>query len=155
MFKRNIDVVLFFIILIIVFLCLNVQYSVIQNKEQYSDFLETVISFSSLTTAFLFFSVTLIPLLNDRAKLFEKLDTEKKLIENIMLNTEMFLLLSIYTLVLYCFKLYDIEIDNIYFVIWYSIICASIFKLIRTFYFLTINIAKTIKSRLIYIKTLI
>ncbi|PTI10415.1 hypothetical protein BU094_12720, partial [Staphylococcus warneri] len=99
----------------------------------------------SLTTAFLFFSVTLIPLLNDRAKLFEKLDTEKKLIENIMLNTEMFLLLSIYTLVLYCFKLYDIEIDNIYFVIWYSIICASIFKLIRTFYFLTINIAKTIK----------
>ena len=67
--------------------------------------------------------------------MFEKLDTEKKLIENIMLNTEMFLLLSIYTLVLYCFKLYDNEIDNIYFVIWYSIICASIFKLIRTFYF--------------------
>ena len=117
------------------FLCLNVQYSVIQNKEQYSDFLETVISFSSLTTAFLFFLLLLYHFLNDRAKLFEKLDTEKKLIENIMLNTEMFLLLSIYTLVLYCFKLYDNEIDNIYFVIWYSIICASIFKLIRTFYF--------------------
>lgn len=145
MFKRNKDIFFVFIIIFITLLFLKLQFSDIQIQEKYTGFLETFISFSSLTTAFLFFSVTLIPLLNDKAKLFEKLDTEKKLIENIMLNTEMFLLLSIYTLGLYFCCLYNVKVANIYFVIWYSIICSSIFKLLRNFIFVTHNISKSIK----------
>ncbi len=145
MFKRNKDIIFVFIIIFITLIFLKFQFSDIQIQEKYTDFLETFISFSSLTTAFLFFSVTLIPLLNDKAKLFEKLDTEKKLIENIMINTEMFLLLSIYTLGLYFCCLYNVKVANIYFIIWYSIICSSIFKLLRNFIFVTNNISKSIK----------
>ncbi|MGE0975337.1 hypothetical protein ACQE30_09940 [Staphylococcus cohnii] len=138
MLKRNRKIIVYFIIVFIILLVvqkinlINVN-QLIENKD-YSSYLESIISFSSFTTAFLFFSVSLIPVLNKGIKFFKEFDMEYRILEDILINSFMFLIVTLSTLVLYFLLLIDYKINQFVFTLWLTLLIVASYLLTLILY---------------------
>ncbi|PWZ90012.1 hypothetical protein DD931_09605, partial [Staphylococcus pseudintermedius] len=72
-----------------------------KNKEQFFSLIETIISFSSITTAFLFFGVSFIPLISDDNKIMKVFRNKEKNYEEFIICAIQFLLVSTISISLY------------------------------------------------------
>ncbi|MBF2779949.1 hypothetical protein QI045_05180 [Staphylococcus saprophyticus] len=138
MLKRNRKIIVYFIIVFIILFVvqkinlINVN-QLIENKD-YSSYLESIISFSSFTTAFLFFSVSLIPVLNKGIKFFKEFDMEYRILEDILINSFMFLIVTLSTLVLYFLLLIDYKINQFVFTLWLTLLIVASYLLTLILY---------------------
>ncbi|MEB7408016.1 hypothetical protein FPV13_07785 [Mammaliicoccus sciuri] len=138
MLKRNRKIIVYFIIVFIILFVvqkinlINVN-QLIENKN-YSSYLESIISFSSFTTAFLFFSVSLIPVLNKGIKFFKEFDMEYRILEDILINSFMFLIVTLSTLVLYFLLLIDYKINQFVFTLWLTLLIVASYLLTLILY---------------------
>ncbi|HDT8481910.1 TPA: hypothetical protein REB19_002330, partial [Staphylococcus pseudintermedius] len=81
-----------------------------KNKEQFFSLIETIISFSSITTAFLFFGVSFIPLISDDNKIMKVFRNKEKNYEEFIICAIQFLLVSTISISLYIFYLVELPI---------------------------------------------
>ena len=58
--------------------------------ETFNRAVDAVLSFASLATAFLFFTVSFIPVMAEKSPLFKNLKTDVKVLERIMLDSFLF-----------------------------------------------------------------
>src|SRR5699024_2863800 len=82
-----------------------------------------VLTFSTLTTAFLFFSFSVVPLLVSTSNLYKAFGFDIKYVERLIIYIFLFLLLSILTLFLMIFDL-NIIIKTL-FIVWMSLFITS------------------------------
>lgn len=148
MISRNKSTFFIFVLLLIfqIFFLNGKIESTIKNYDtnQFLDFLSALVSYSSLTTAFLFFISTLIPLFNDKNDLYKIFKTDIKLLESIMLVTLLFMMSSIFSLLIFFFTVMKIDI-NIWFIhIWLNMNVTATISLIVVI----INFLKDINNEL-------
>ncbi|HHD7855571.1 TPA: hypothetical protein ACOW2D_000846 [Enterococcus faecalis] len=84
MLCRNKDIVLIFIVAFIgfhFFLYLDPKTMKPNELETFNRAVDAVLSFASLATAFLFFTVSFIPVMAEKSPLFKNLKTDVKVLE--------------------------------------------------------------------------
>lgn len=133
--KRNIDFVVFLIIfLFLVFNFVSTGDITSENSEDFIIFLNSVLSFTSIITAFLFFTVSFLPLLREVSSLFSIFKFDIKLLDRIMVVTFYFFALSISILML-IFIIYQVDvIDNSIVKIFISLLLLSVYMIVTIFY---------------------
>ncbi|MCE5517029.1 hypothetical protein JL972_09095 [Staphylococcus pseudintermedius] len=122
-----------------------------KNKEQFFSLIETIISFSSITTAFLFFGVSFIPLISDDNKIMKVFRNKEKNYEEFIICAIQFLLVSTISISLYIFYLVELPIIiiNILLGCMLAFLVSSIINMLFLFKDLLMDISKKIKKRLI------
>lgn len=138
MLKRNKKTIVYFIIVFIILFVVQkinlINVNQLIENENYSSYLESIISFSSFTTAFLFFSVSLIPVLNKGIKFFKEFDMEYRILEDILINSFMFLIVTLSTLVLYFLLLIDYQINQFVIILWLTLLIVASYLLTSILY---------------------
>lgn len=138
MLKRNRKIIVYFIIVFIILFVVQkinlINVNQLIENENYSSYLESIISFSSFTTAFLFFSVSLIPVLNKGIKFFKEFDMEYRILEDILINSFMFLIVTLSTLVLYFLLLIDYQINQFVIILWLTLLIVASYLLTSILY---------------------
>lgn len=119
-----------------------------KNKEQFFSLIETIISFSSITTAFLFFGVSFIPLISDDNKIMKVFRNKEKNYEEFILCAIQFLLVSTISISLYIFYLANspIIIINILLGCMLAFLVSSIINMLFLFKDLLMDISKKIRN---------
>lgn len=149
MLKRNLHVFLIFIAIIIVTLfldCFDIYHTKnIFVKVNNESVLTGVLTFSTLTTAFLFFSFSIVPLLIATSNLYKDFGFDIKYAERLILYIFLFLWLSILTLLLMTFS-WNIIIKYL-FVTWISLFITSTVSILLLIIFLLSTVNKKIKEK--------
>ena len=134
MLCRNKDIVLIFIVAFIgfhFFLYLDPKTMKPNELETFNRAVDAVLSFASLATAFLFFTVSFIPVMAEKSPLFKNLKTDVKVLERIMLDSFLFFLTLGWQFI---------------YTIWLALIATSLFGMLDIFIDLFKNINKEIKK---------
>ncbi len=84
--KRNKDISLIpiFMFLIYIFFPVNLKNMDLVQLELLNNMMDSLLSFSSLATTFLFFAVTFIPVIGNNSSLFINLKTDQKFLEKVL-----------------------------------------------------------------------
>lgn len=147
-FRRNKDLLLIPILFIV--LMLNFKWNILSMDENKKRLIEqlmnSVLSFSSLSTAFLFFTVSFIPVMAEKSKLFVSLKTDSKLLERIMMISLFFFLDSIMSLVYLFIIVFDVYFNTWWMNFWISINVYAIWGMVTIFYDLLVDIRKDINN---------
>ncbi|MEB7824236.1 hypothetical protein [Staphylococcus chromogenes] len=119
-----------------------------KNKEQFFSLIETIISFSSITTAFLFFGVSFIPLISDDNKIMKVFRNKEKNYEEFIICAIQFLLVSTISISLYVFYLANSPkiIIIILLVCMVAFLVSAIINMLFLFNDLLMDISKKIKD---------
>ncbi|WMZ42751.1 hypothetical protein [Staphylococcus pseudintermedius] len=119
-----------------------------KNKEQFFSLIETIISFSSITTAFLFFGVSFIPLISDDNKIMKVFRNKEKNYEEFIICAIQFLLVSTISISLYIFYLVELPIIiiNILLGCMLAFLVSSIINMLFLFKDLLMDISKKIRN---------
>ncbi|MDF0283874.1 hypothetical protein O5Y40_00320 [Staphylococcus pseudintermedius] len=119
-----------------------------KNKEQFFSLIETIISFSSITTAFLFFGVSFIPLISDDNKIMKVFRNKEKNYEEFIICVIQFLLVSTISISLYIFYLVELPIIiiNILLGCMLAFLVSSIINMLFLFKDLLMDISKKIRN---------
>ncbi len=119
-----------------------------KNKEQFFSLIETIISFSSITTAFLFFGVSFIPLISDDNKIMKVFRNKEKNYEEFIICAIQFLLVSTISISLYIFYLAELPIIiiNILLGCMLAFLVSSIINMLFLFKDLLMDISKKIRN---------
>lgn len=118
----------------------------VQKREQLFSLIETIVSFSSITTAFLFFGVSFIPLISDDNKIMKIFRSKEKNYEEFIVCAIQFLLVSTISILIYL--LYIVDISNIKYLLllMITLLLSSILNMILLFYDLLNDISKKINQ---------
>ncbi|MEB8091821.1 hypothetical protein [Mammaliicoccus lentus] len=118
----------------------------VQKREQLFSLIETIVSFSSITTAFLFFGVSFIPLISDDNKIMKIFKSKEKNYEEFIVCAIQFLLVSTISILIYL--LYIVDISNIKYLLllMITLLLSSILNMILLFYDLLNDISKKINQ---------
>ncbi|EGQ3841160.1 hypothetical protein HB259_002459 [Staphylococcus pseudintermedius] len=110
--------------------------------------IETIISFSSITTAFLFFGVSFIPLISDDNKIMKVFRNKEKNYEEFIICAIQFLLVSTISISLYIFYLVELPIIiiNILLGCMLAFLVSSIINMLFLFKDLLMDISKKIRN---------
>lgn len=149
MLCRNKDIVLIFIVAFIgfhFFLYLDPKTMKPNELETFNRAVDAVLSFASLATAFLFFTVSFIPVMAEKSPLFKNLKTDVKVLERIMLDSFLFFLTSIMSLIFVFMEMFATLGWQFIHTIWLALIATSLFGMLDIFIDLFKNINKEIKK---------
>ncbi|MBO3080383.1 hypothetical protein [Mammaliicoccus sciuri] len=118
----------------------------IQKREQLFSLIETIVSFSSITTAFLFFGVSFIPLISDDNKIMKIFRNKEKNYEEFIVCAIQFLLVSTISILIYLLYIVDISNIKCLLLIMITLLLSSILNMILLFYDLLKDISKKINQ---------
>lgn len=139
---------IFIIVLLIAHFCFPITPSKMDANELeiFNRAVDSVLSFASLATAFLFFTVSFIPVMAEKSPLFKNLKTDVKMLERIMLDSFLFFLTSIMSLVFVFLDVYEVFDGSFIYSIWIALIAVSLYGMLDIFIELLKNINKEIKK---------
>ena len=149
---RNIKAFLILLCSIALAICISMFTSIFNvllledNKQQFFSLIETIISFSSITTAFLFFGVSFIPLISDDNKIMKVFRNKEKNYEEFIVCAIQFLLVSTISIALYIFYLADLPFTNCLLTTMLSFLISAIINMLILFYELLMDISKKIRN---------
>lgn len=149
MLSRNKDIVIIFVLALIIcyfFFPLDPSKMEPVGLETFNRAVDAILSFASLATAFLFFTVSFIPVMAEKSPLFKSLKTDVKVLERIMLDSFLFFLTSIMSLIFVLMDMFTILGWKIIYTVWLALIVASLFGMMDIFIELFKNINKEIKK---------
>lgn len=149
MLSRNKDIIIVFVIAFIVchfYFPLDPLAMEPVELETFNRAVDAVLSFASLATAFLFFTVSFIPVMAEKSPLFKSLKTDVKVLERIMLDSFLFFLTSIMSLIFVLMDMFTIIGWQIIYTTWLALILASLYGMLHIFIELFKNINKEIKK---------
>lgn len=115
-----------------------------QKREQLFSLIETIVSFSSITTAFLFFGVSFIPLISDDNKIMKIFRNKEKNYEEFIVCAIQFLLVSTISILIYFIYIVDISNIKYLLLVMITLLLSSIFNMLFLFYDLLHDISKKI-----------
>lgn len=118
----------------------------IQKREQLFSLIETIVSFSSITTAFLFFGVSFIPLISDDNKIMKIFRNKEKNYEEFIVCAIQFLLVSTISILIYLLYIVDLSNIKCLLLIMITLLLSSILNMILLFYDLLKDISKKINQ---------
>lgn len=149
MIKRNPGVFVLFALTVLSIILLE-YLNIYDVKTLYIDvnedtILTGILTFSTLTTAFLFFSFSIVPLLISTSNLYKDFGFDIKYVERLILYIFLFLLLSILTILLMIFD-WNI-IMKIFFIIWVSLFITSTASILSLVILLLKTVDKQIKVK--------
>lgn len=116
------------------------------NKDELFSFIETVIAFSSITTAFLFFGVSFIPLISDDNKIMKVFRNKEKNYEEFIVCAIMFLLVSMISILIYILFLISVPFIKWLFFLMFVLLGSSMVNMWILFYDLLKDISDKIKN---------
>ncbi|PTK22730.1 hypothetical protein [Mammaliicoccus sciuri] len=142
------------IIIVLSFFIVYIDYSTklfdvlteIQKREQLFSLIETIVSFSSITTAFLFFGVSFIPLISDDNKIMKIFRNKEKNYEEFIVCAIQFLLVSTISILIYLLYIVDLSNIKCLLLIMITLLLSSILNMILLFYDLLKDISKKINQ---------
>lgn len=108
--------------------------------------MDSVLSFSALATAFLFFAVTFIPIIANNTKLFDKFKTDQKFLERIMFISFLFLFISFLCLLFIFGNIYSIVFGNYFFSFFIAVLLFGIWGMFGLFFELMSDSVKKINT---------
>lgn len=149
MIRRNPGVFILFFSTLLVFILLD-SFNIYDIDTLYIDInrdtiLTGVLTFSTLTTAFLFFSFSIVPLLISTSNLYKDFGFDIKYVERLILYIFLFLLLSILTILLMIFDLNIII--KIFFIVWMSLFITSTLSILSLVTLLLKTVNEKIKDK--------
>ncbi|MGO2961615.1 MAG: hypothetical protein ACTIDE_03380 [Carnobacterium maltaromaticum] len=148
MIRRNKEfIIIFVIVLFITHFCfpLNPLKMDASELEIFNRAVDSVLSFASLATAFLFFTVSFIPVMAEKSPLFKNLRTDVKMLERIMLDSFLFFLTSIMSLMFVLLDIFQVVVASFVYSIWITLIVVSLYGMLDIFIELFKNINKEIR----------
>lgn len=149
MIFRNKDIfIIFAISLVVCFLFFPINPTLMKKEELdlFNRAIDSVLSFASLATAFLFFTVSFIPVMAEKSPLFKNLKTDVKMLERIMLDSFLFFLTSILSLFFIFSEIFFLFGNKYLYSIWLALIIVSLYGMIDIFKELFKNMNKEIKN---------
>lgn len=118
-----------------------------ENKlELVRGMMDSVLSFSALATAFLFFAVTFIPIIANNTALFSEFKTDQKFLERIMFVSFIFLFISLLCLFFIFGNIYSMNFGKIFFSTFISILLYGIWGMFGLFFELMSDSVRKINS---------
>lgn len=117
-----------------------------QQLDSLNRSVDAVLSFASLATAFLFFTVSFIPVMAEKSPLFKSLRTDVKMLERIMLDAFIFFLVSIISLFFVFSDLLNLFDETILYSSWLSLLITALYGMLSIFKELFSNISKEINK---------
>lgn len=146
--KRNKDMSLLIPFFIIIYwkFPLNMISMTSTKLESLREMMDSVLSFSALATAFLFFAVTFIPIIANNTTLFTKFKTDQKFLERIMFVSFIFLFISFLCLLFIFGYIYDVNFGKIFFSIFISVLLYGIWGMFGLFFELIRDSIKKINT---------
>ncbi|MBO0928970.1 hypothetical protein J2P86_09530 [Staphylococcus sp. 30400_3112M30941] len=149
---RNKKSVVIFIIVIILLFGINCFTQLLEtlvskdNREELFSFLETIVSFSSITTAFLFFGVSFIPMISEDNKIMKVFKNNEKNYEEFIVCAIQFLLVSTVAIVFYFWHILHFFCEQFLLFLMLSLLFSAIINMIILFFALLNDISKKIRS---------
>lgn len=146
--KRNKDTILVIPVFLIAYFVfpLNLATMDASKLELVRGMMDSVLSFSALATAFLFFAVTFIPIIANNTSLFSEFKTDQKFLERIMFVSFIFLFISLLCLCFIFGNIYGINFGKIFFSIFISVLVYGIWGMFGLFFELMGDSVKKINS---------
>ncbi|RBT48406.1 hypothetical protein EB20_01354 [Enterococcus hirae] len=149
--KRNKDISLIpiFMFLIYIFFPVNLKNMDLVQLELLNNMMDSLLSFSSLATTFLFFAVTFIPVIGNNSSLFINLKTDQKFLEKILFLSFIFLIISVLCLIFIVGRFIDFNLIRckLFFTILFAMLAYSILGMLGIFFELILDPTKKINSK--------
>lgn len=112
------------------------------NREELFSFIETIVSFSSITTAFLFFGVSFIPMISEDNKIMKVFRNNEKNYEEFIVCAIQFLLVSTVAIIFYFCHILHFIYEEILLFFMLSFLFSAIINMILLFFALLNDISK-------------
>ncbi|WP_413157116.1 hypothetical protein [Enterococcus casseliflavus] len=117
-----------------------------EQLETLNRSIDAALSFASLATAFLFFTVSFIPVMAEKSPFFKSLRTDVKILERIMLDAFLFFLVSIMSLFFVFSDLLSWSDVTLVYSLWLTLLLTALYGMLSIFKELFSNIKKEINN---------
>ncbi|MCO5496067.1 MULTISPECIES: hypothetical protein [Enterococcus] len=146
---RNKDYCVLLVLGFILFQCKFPIHTELMSSEQLETLnrsIDAALSFASLATAFLFFTVSFIPVMAEKSPFFKSLRTDVKILERIMLDAFLFFLVSIMSLFFVFSDLLSWSDVTLVYSLWLTLLLTALYGMLSIFKELFSNIKKEINN---------
>ena len=135
--------------LIYIFFPVNLKNMDAVQLELLNNMMDSLLSFSSLATTFLFFAVTFIPVIGNNSSLFINLKTDQKFLEKILFLSFIFLIISVLCLIFIVGRFIDFNLIRckLFFTMLFAMLAYSILGMLGIFFELILDPIKKINSK--------